>query len=138
MQIENIQMASPVLWDGLFVYWASNGTAISPLSPLGGFVDVQPNPIDALRGPVFLLTGSYVNWDDTGHYSTISVYNQLGNYSGGLSAMGGSNPSAINEFHVALHLTPVPEPATATLLVVALGIVGPVAVARRRWRRSKH
>src|SRR5438445_2421392 len=54
INIDNLQLTGPAVFDNIFLYWTVNGTAVSPISSFGGITNQgNLNPFNPALGPVF-------------------------------------------------------------------------------------
>ena len=131
MQANGIQLSAPEFITGFYLYFTLNGTAFNPINQAPGYnLPVEPNPIDPALGPVFGTT-----YQNLGPFSVVDTYVDSNPYNG-LSAEG-VDPNTANGFHMALMMTPVPEPSTLTLAIIGSGVVGGIVVAHRRGDRRR-
>ena len=130
VDINDVPLAAPALFDNFFLYFTIDGTAVSPISDFGG-IDYQGNlnPINLALGPVYYRTPFTPGPAVTDFDLFISVNPYL------FISAGGNDLTLVNDFHIAAHMTlatpiEVPEPATSILPGAAL--LGFGAAMRRR------
>ena len=131
MQANGIQLSAPEFITGFYLYFTLNGTAFNPINQAPGYnLPVEPNPIDPALGPVFGTT-----YQNLGPFSVVDGNVSSGPYNG-LSTEG-VDPNTANGFHMAIMMTPVPEPSTLSLAIIGSGVIGGMVVVQRRGDRRR-
>lgn len=123
IHIFDLDLGQTLLRDSLFLYFSFNGEGLSDIEAfVDGLVPV-PNPINPALGDVYLCPPCF---PFTISSIDISVTASPSDHEFGF------DPTTANDFHLAFHLSEVPEPSTSLLLVS-----GGIWLAFTAWRRPR-
>jgi hypothetical protein len=135
LDLTSLPFNQSVFFDGFFAQWTVNGSAVSPISNIGGIDNINPNPTSIVPGPVygglfppFLPAATSFDLPNLIFVSPCSFV-----------SAGGIDPNTANDFHAGLHFSAanpqevvVPDPSSIALFGLAgLGLLG------WAWQRRK-